>query len=63
MVIRSRFTVGRRAQSSSVPTLKQLGLQMGVTKERVRQIQNKAIRKLRVTLDESLTRTETSHVR
>ena len=33
-------------------TLEQVGVIIGVTKERVRQIQNKALKKIRATLEE-----------
>ena len=34
-------------------TLEQVGLMIGVTKERVRQIQNRALQKIRIALEES----------
>ena len=37
---------------SAPKTLEQVGLIIGVTKERVRQIQNNALRKMRVALEE-----------
>ena len=39
------------AAESSPLTLEQVGKIIGVTKERVRQIQNKALEKIRVTLE------------
>ena len=53
-VIRERFAIGKAALGEEVgpKTLEQVGLIIGVTKERVRQIQNKALRKIRLTLEE-----------
>ncbi len=54
-VIRSRFALGPSGEAKAEPkTLEQVGSIIGVTKERVRQIQNKALRKLRVALEESI---------
>lgn len=54
-VIRERFALSAGADGSLKPkTLEQVGQMIGVTKERVRQIQNKALRKIRLTLEESL---------
>lgn len=56
-VIEHRFALGRDRQAgrgdrgTSPLTLEQVGRIIGVTKERVRQIQNKALEKLRVSLD------------
>lgn len=56
-VIKERFALpfaGRNGELSAVPapkTLEQVGVLIGVTKERVRQIQNKALRKIRVALE------------
>jgi RNA polymerase sigma factor (sigma-70 family) len=52
-VIQHRFALGRKpVTSDSGPlTLEQVGKIIGVTKERVRQIQNKALEKIRVTLE------------
>lgn len=48
MVIRARFALDGDADGDAVPkTLDEIGEMIGVTKERVRQIQNKALRKLR----------------
>jgi len=55
-VIEHRFSVGSRRgheDSGEVLTLEQVGKIIGVTKERVRQIQNKALEKIRHTLEES----------
>ncbi len=48
-----RFLPGTAAPPSQAApkTLEQVGLMIGVTKERVRQIQNKALRKIRVALE------------
>jgi len=53
-VIRERFAIGRPAVDGldRPKTLEQVGYIIGVTKERVRQIQNKALKKIRVTLEE-----------
>jgi DNA-directed RNA polymerase sigma subunit (sigma70/sigma32) len=49
-VISHRFGIG--APAETVPlTLEQVGQIIGVTKERVRQIQNKALAKLRATIE------------
>jgi len=54
-VINSRFALNARADEKPAPkTLEQVGAIIGVTKERVRQIQNKALRKLRAALEESI---------
>ena len=51
-VIHHRF--GLNAKENNVPlTLEQVGQIIGVTKERVRQIQNKALEKIRLALEES----------
>jgi RNA polymerase primary sigma factor len=53
-VIEHRFALGRRREMNpdSAPlTLEQVGKIIGVTKERVRQIQNKAMEKIRVSLE------------
>ncbi|MBI1370779.1 MAG: sigma-70 family RNA polymerase sigma factor [Planctomycetes bacterium] len=53
-VINHRFALNRREDDNSVPlTLEQVGQIVGLTKERVRQIQNKALEKIRTTLEES----------
>jgi len=54
-VIRERFALAPRSQEKegvAPKTLEQVGLIIGVTKERVRQIQNKALRKIRHTMEE-----------
>lgn len=53
-VIRARFLADRDETGSDPQTLEQIGTSIGVTKERVRQIQLKALRKLRLTLEDSL---------
>ena len=50
-VIEHRFGLERGEEKPM--TLEQVGQIIGVTKERVRQIQNKAMEKIRVTLEES----------
>lgn len=49
-VIQARFGVNR-GQEAQAMTLEEVGQVIGVTKERVRQIQNKALEKLRQTLE------------
>ena len=52
-VIEHRFGVNKaKGQEPQPLTLEQVGRIIGVTKERVRQIQNKALEKIRVTLEE-----------
>jgi RNA polymerase primary sigma factor len=51
-VIEHRFALGSSVESAPL-TLEQVGKLVGLTKERVRQIQNKALVKLRTTLEES----------
>jgi RNA polymerase sigma factor (sigma-70 family) len=52
-VIRERFALHPLGPETPAPkTLEQVGLIIGVTKERVRQIQNKALRKIRLALEE-----------
>lgn len=53
-VIRERFALGPRLSADPLPpkTLEQVGGIIGVTKERVRQIQNNALKKIRRTLEE-----------
>ena len=56
-VIRARFALDEPADGSDLQkakTLEQVGLMIGVTKERVRQIQNKALVKLRGVLEEGV---------
>ena len=54
-VIEHRFAVSRKQgeESRSAMTLEEVGRIIGVTKERVRQIQNKALQKIRMTLEGS----------
>lgn len=54
-VIKERFALTRALEgySASPKTLEQVGRIIGVTKERVRQIQNNALKKIRVTLEET----------
>jgi len=49
-VIQARFAINR-GQEASAMTLEEVGRVIGVTKERVRQIQNKALEKLRTTIE------------
>ena len=52
-VIRERFALGSNNGEETQPkTLEQVGAIIGVTKERVRQIQNKALHKIRMILEE-----------
>ncbi len=53
-VIRERFALGQpvEADAPRPKTLEQVGHIIGVTKERVRQIQNNALKKIRTTLEE-----------
>lgn len=54
-VIKERFAITDRPAKAAEPaapkTLEQVGVLIGVTKERVRQIQNKALRKIRTALE------------
>jgi RNA polymerase primary sigma factor len=57
VVIEHRFNVNKPKVKGTKPghkalTLEQVGKRIGVTKERVRQIQNKALEKIRLTLEE-----------
>lgn len=55
IVLRTRFAITDEAKEKKAPmTLEQVGRVIGVTKERVRQIQNKALAKLRIALEESV---------
>lgn len=49
-VIQARFAINR-GQDAPAMTLEEVGRVIGVTKERVRQIQNKALEKLRTTIE------------
>lgn len=54
-VIRERFGIGKsedESEQSPDKTLRQVAEQFGVTKERIRQIQNRALNKLRNVMDE-----------
>ncbi|MCG8510476.1 MAG: sigma-70 family RNA polymerase sigma factor [Rhodospirillales bacterium] len=51
-VIEHRFAIGKPEEESKPLTLEQVGKIIGVTKERVRQIQNKALEKIRLTLED-----------
>lgn len=53
-VIRHRFGFGNEKGDSTPLTLEQVGQIIGVTKERVRQIQNKALEKVRIVLEENV---------
>ncbi len=55
-VIRARFALDQpdSVETAKGRTLEQVGVMIGVTKERVRQIQNKALRKLRVYLNQAV---------
>ncbi len=55
-VIRARFALDDQSRGTDrrAKTLEQVGEMIGVTKERVRQIQNKALGKLRLVLEEGL---------
>ncbi len=52
-VIRERFALDDANDPPKPKTLEQVGALIGVTKERVRQIQNKALRKIRLVLEEN----------
>lgn len=60
-VIRRRFNWEQ--QSETPLTLEEVGQIIGVTKERVRQIQNKALAKIRNVLEEGILRTRTRPIR
>jgi len=60
-VIRRRFN-WKQADESPL-TLEEVGQIIGVTKERVRQIQNKALAKIRVVMEEGVLRTKTVPIR
>jgi RNA polymerase primary sigma factor len=52
-VIRKRFALDEEDPQAKPKTLEQVGELIGVTKERVRQIQNKALQKIRVILEDN----------
>lgn len=52
-VIRERFALDSASNLVKPKTLEQVGAMIGVTKERVRQIQNKALKKIRLILEEN----------
>lgn len=52
-VILARFALDSDADTRKAKTLEQVGSMIGVTKERVRQIQNKALGKLRLALEQA----------
>ena len=52
-VVKLRFSIGKESPESPL-TLKNIGETLGLTKERIRQIQNKALDKLRVVAEERL---------
>ena len=52
-VIRERFALDAESLPAKPKTLEQVGEMIGVTKERVRQIQNKALRKIRMILEDN----------
>jgi RNA polymerase primary sigma factor len=60
-VIRRRFNWEQEADSPL--TLEEVGQIIGVTKERVRQIQNKALAKIRTVLEEGVLRTRSRPIR
>ena len=49
-VLDARFAMAPTSEATSDLTLEEVGQVMGVTKERIRQIQNRAIQKLRTAL-------------
>ncbi|MFO0972989.1 MAG: sigma-70 family RNA polymerase sigma factor [Phycisphaerae bacterium] len=55
VVIIERFALGAPVEQTPIPkTLEEVGTLIGVTKERVRQIQNRALQKLRVALENNI---------
>jgi RNA polymerase sigma factor (sigma-70 family) len=53
-VIRERFALDTTEDVPNLKTLEQVGRIIGVTKERVRQIQNKALKKIKVALEDDV---------
>lgn len=53
-IIRERYAVGTACPPARPKTLNEVGLMVGLTKERVRQIQNRALYKIRGALEEVL---------
>jgi RNA polymerase sigma factor (sigma-70 family) len=53
VVIRERFALDAPPENPKPKTLEQVGEIIGVTKERVRQIQNKALKKIRLILEDN----------
>jgi len=53
-VLRTRFAINDDDAQTTPMTLEQVGKEIGVTKERVRQIQNRALGKLREVLEDSV---------
>lgn len=53
-VIRERFALGALGDAGPFKTLEQVGNIIGVTKERVRQIQNKALQKIKIALEQTM---------
>ncbi|MCF7957712.1 MAG: hypothetical protein K9M57_04610, partial [Phycisphaerae bacterium] len=50
-VVKLRFSIGKETPETPL-TLKNIGDRLGLTKERIRQIQNKALGKLRVVAED-----------
>ncbi len=53
-VVSARFALGQSDRENKPLTLEQVGEIIGVTKERVRQIQNKALKKLKIAMEEQV---------
>ncbi len=53
-VVSARFALGKSDKENKPLTLEQVGEIIGVTKERVRQIQNKALKKLKLAMEEQV---------
>ena len=52
-VVQLRFSIGKNPPETPL-TLKKIGERLGLTKERIRQIQNKALEKLKVVAEERM---------